>query len=295
MRAPGRWCDLVLDERIDRFGIRHAEQGLGQTHQRDALPGRETVFGQKGLHETWSRPGPQVFDERGRVIAGHIQHGGLGRCARQQFGERCVLGHGVQTRDFCAQVGKRSIHDQSIPFRVQAVFLEIWPQQVYGPKMTSSSDDFPASSDALDPFDRKILAELATHGRLPVTELARRVGLSKSPTQVRMRRLEAEGFILGYRALLNPAKLGRDHVAFVEVRLGDTREAALQAFNAAVARIPEIEQCHLIAGAFDYLLKVRSADIQGYRHILATAISGLPHVVQTSTHVSMQAVRETGF
>lgn len=160
--------------------------------------------------------------------------------------------------------------------------------------MSENPVELPADVSGLDQFDRKILAELAVSGRLPVTELARRVGLSKSPTQVRMRRLEAEGFILGYRANLNHAKLGRDHVAFVEVRLGDTREASLAEFNAAVMQIPEIEQCHLIAGAFDYLLKVRSADIQGYRRVLGTSISGLPHVVQTSTHVSMQAVRESG-
>lgn len=147
----------------------------------------------------------------------------------------------------------------------------------------------------IDQFDRRIIDVLAAHGRMPVTELARRVGLSKSPTQVRLRRLEADGYIQGYRAVLNPAKLGREHVAFVEVRLSDTREAALSEFNAAVLEVPEIEQCHLIAGAFDYLLKVRSADIQGYRQVLGSSISSLPHVAQTSTHVAMQAVREAGF
>ncbi|MEM9318481.1 MAG: Lrp/AsnC ligand binding domain-containing protein [Pseudomonadota bacterium] len=161
--------------------------------------------------------------------------------------------------------------------------------------MESKTVNIPASGGDLDAFDRRILAELAADGRLPLTELARRVGLSKSPTQVRVRRLEAEAFILGYRAVLNPAKLARDHVAFVEVRLGDTREKALSDFNTAVAQVPEIEQCHLIAGAFDYLLKVRTEDIHSYRRVLGTAISSLPHVVQTSTHVSMQAVTETGF
>lgn len=150
-------------------------------------------------------------------------------------------------------------------------------------------------SDELDQFDRRILRALSVSGRMPVTELARHVGLSKSPTQVRLRRLEAEGFIQGYRAVLSPVKMGQEHVAFVEVRLGDTREAALAEFNAAVMEVPEIEQCHMIAGAFDYLLKVRSADIQGYRQVLGSSVSSLPHVVQTSTHVSMQAVRETGF
>ncbi|MEM1274709.1 MAG: Lrp/AsnC ligand binding domain-containing protein [Pseudomonadota bacterium] len=160
--------------------------------------------------------------------------------------------------------------------------------------MDENSANIPDRVLELDAFDQRILAELAADGRLPVTELARRVGLSKSPTQVRVRRLETDGYIFGYRAVLNPAKLNRDHVAFVEVRLGDTREAALSAFNARVQAIPEIEQCHLIAGAFDYLLKVRTADIQSYRRVLGTSISNLPHVVQTSTHVAMQAVREAG-
>lgn len=146
----------------------------------------------------------------------------------------------------------------------------------------------------LDSFDRKILDILAVDGRISVTELARRIGLSKSPTQARLKRLEDHGIILGYRALFDPIRLGRDHVAFVEVKLSDTREAALSAFNQAVIRVPEVEQCHLIAGAFDYLLKVRTAGMIGYRAVLAEKISTLPHVANTSTYVAMQAVKEEG-
>ena len=144
----------------------------------------------------------------------------------------------------------------------------------------------------LDPFDRKMLDVLATDGRISVTELARRVGLSKSPVQARLKRLEDSGVIRGYRALLDPIRLGRDHVAFVEVRLSDTRERALAAFNAAAIAVPEIEQCHLIAGAFDYLLKVRTTSMVGYRTVLAEKISTLPHVHSTSTYVAMQAIKE---
>ncbi|WP_114965905.1 Lrp/AsnC family transcriptional regulator [Alkalilacustris brevis] len=146
----------------------------------------------------------------------------------------------------------------------------------------------------LDRFDAAILRELSTEGRLSVTELARRIGLSKSPTQARLRRLEDDGVILGYRAVLNPVRIGAAHVAFVEVKLSDTREAALDAFNAAVRQVPEIEECHLIAGGFDYLIKVRTQDIAAYRHVLAERISSLPHVTSTSTHVAMEAVKETG-
>ena len=96
----------------------------------------------------------------------------------------------------------------------------------------------------LDRFDSAILSVLAEDGRISITDLARRIGLSKSPTQARLRRLEESGVILGYRALLDPIRLGLDHVAFVEVRLNDTREAALRAFNLAVAKVPEIEQTY---------------------------------------------------
>jgi len=146
----------------------------------------------------------------------------------------------------------------------------------------------------LDKFDHAILSEMSSNGRMSVTELSRRIGLSKSPTQARLKRLEEDGFIRGYRALLDPIRLGLDHVAFVEVRLTDTREAALEAFNKAVIAVPEIEQCHMLAANFDYLLKVRARDMRSYRSVLAEKISVLPYVSSTSTYVAMQAVKEDG-
>jgi Lrp/AsnC family transcriptional regulator, leucine-responsive regulatory protein len=144
----------------------------------------------------------------------------------------------------------------------------------------------------LDSFDSAILAELAADGRVTATELARRIGLSKTPVLARIKRLEASGVIRGYRANLDPVTLGRAHVAFVEVRLSDTREAALQAFNRAVLAVAEVEECHMIASRFDYLLKVRTADIQDYRRVLGEKISALPHVAATSTYVAMEAVKD---
>jgi Lrp/AsnC family transcriptional regulator, leucine-responsive regulatory protein len=144
----------------------------------------------------------------------------------------------------------------------------------------------------LDRFDHAILRILSAEGRIPVTELARRIGLSKSPTQARLKRLEDDGTITGYRAVLDPIRMGLSHVAFVEVRLSDTREAALQAFNKAVLQVPEIEQCHMIASRFDYLMKVRTADILAYRRVLGERISALPYVAATSTFVAMEAVKE---
>ncbi len=151
-----------------------------------------------------------------------------------------------------------------------------------------------STREALDRFDRAILAALGEDGRMSIADLARRIGLSKSPTQARLRRLEANGTITGYRVLVDPIRMGLDHVAFVEVRLTDTRETALAAFNAAVIRVPEIEQVHLIAGNFDYLMKVRTGSMNDYRLLLAEVISTLPYVAGTSTYVAMEAVKEPG-
>lgn len=152
----------------------------------------------------------------------------------------------------------------------------------------------PVELPPLDRFDHAILRALSQDGRMSVTELARRIGLTKTPTQARLKRLEQAGVIAGYRAVLSPIRMGLAHVAFVEVRLSDTREAALQAFNRAVLAIPEIEECHMMAASFDYLMKVRTRDIHEFRRVLGEQISNLPHVASTSTFVAMEAVKETG-
>ena len=143
-----------------------------------------------------------------------------------------------------------------------------------------------------DRIDKSIIEILQNDARITLTELASRVGLSKTPCQIRMRRLEKEGLILGYRALINRARLGERHIAFVQVTLSDTRSAALKAFNQAVKSITEVEQCHMIAGSFDYLLKIRTIDMDNYRMVLGEKISTLPHVKQTSTYVVMESVKD---
>ncbi|OWU86747.1 hypothetical protein ATO6_03305 [Oceanicola sp. 22II-s10i] len=143
-------------------------------------------------------------------------------------------------------------------------------------------------------MDRAILRELVRNGRVSLVELGQSVGLSKTPVAARVKRLEAEGVITGYRAELSARRLGRDHVAFLEVRLSDTREKALRAFNAAVRAIPEVEECHMIAGGFDYLVKVRTRDIADYRRVLGESISTLPNVAATSTYVSLESVIDRG-
>ena len=146
----------------------------------------------------------------------------------------------------------------------------------------------------LDEIDRRILSVLATDGRISMTALGSRVGLSKTPVTARVKRLESLGVITGYRAELSPSKLGLEHVAFLEVKLSDTRQQALSDFNTAVRTVAEVESCHMIAGGFDYLLKVRTKDISAYRQVLGERVSQLPHVASTSTYVSMESVLESG-
>ncbi len=146
----------------------------------------------------------------------------------------------------------------------------------------------------LDRADLQIIKELQEDARMTLTELASRVGLSKTPCQLRMRRLEEQGYITGYTALVDHGKLGLNHIAFVQVTLNDTSSKALTAFNKAVRKIGEVEQCHMIAGGYDYLLKIRTRDMVSYRTVLGEKLSTLPHVVQTSTFVVMESVKDLG-
>ncbi|MCL4127678.1 UNVERIFIED_CONTAM: hypothetical protein GTU68_026915 [Idotea baltica] len=148
------------------------------------------------------------------------------------------------------------------------------------------------SNRQIDRIDQKILDILQGNGRVSITELSSRVGLSKTPCQTRVQKLIKDGVIQGFRAVVSPHVLGRAHIAFVEVTLSDTREKALNAFNIAVRDVPEIEECHMIAGSFDFLMKIRSRDISDYRRILGEVITALPHVSNTSTHVVMEPVKD---
>lgn len=144
----------------------------------------------------------------------------------------------------------------------------------------------------LDRHDQAIIKALQEDGRLTVTALADRVGLSNTPCQVRLKRLQEHGYITGFVALVDKTKLGLDHVAFVQVTLDSTSSRSLNAFNEAVNQIPEVEQCHMTAANFDYLLKVRTKDMAAYRTVLGERISTLPHVQQTSTYVVMESVKD---
>ncbi|MDA0308599.1 MAG: Lrp/AsnC family transcriptional regulator [Candidatus Puniceispirillales bacterium] len=144
----------------------------------------------------------------------------------------------------------------------------------------------------MDAIDTNILDLLSKDSKPTLKALADRVGLSPSPLQARIKKLEKEGYIRGYVAQLDYTKIGQDHIAFVQVTLSDTRAEALATFNDAVRTLKSVEQCHMIAGNFDYLLKVRTRNIRTYRIELAERISSLPHVASTSTFVSMETVCE---
>jgi Lrp/AsnC family leucine-responsive transcriptional regulator len=146
----------------------------------------------------------------------------------------------------------------------------------------------------LDAIDRKILKALQADGRITITELAQSVSLSKTPCTERVRRLEREGYITGYRALIDPSHVGLDTLVFVQVSLERTTTNVLDRFNAEVKRIAEIEAAHMIAGGFDYLLKVRARDMAHYRQVLGDRIGALPGVSQTHTYAVMETVLENG-
>ena len=150
-------------------------------------------------------------------------------------------------------------------------------------------------SELLDDIDRRILNELIHDARTPVTEIARRVGLSKTPVAARIKNMENLGLITGYRAMISPLKLGLSHVVYSEVKLNNTRESTLNTFNEAIKMIPEVEECYLIAGGFDYLLKIRTRNMTEYRRIMGEKISALPNVSSTSTYVAMETIVEDSF
>lgn len=144
----------------------------------------------------------------------------------------------------------------------------------------------------LDSTNRKILEELVSNARIPITDLARKVGLSKTPVALRIKQMEEMGLITGYRAILSPLKLGLTHVTYVEASVTDTRQKALEEFNAAIRRIPEVEECYMIVGGFDYQIKLRSRNMAHFRQIMAEKISTLPYISSTTSYVAMEAVVE---
>lgn len=151
-----------------------------------------------------------------------------------------------------------------------------------------------ADIDGLDRLDRRILAVLQHDGRITHADLAERIGLSATATADRVRRLVRDGFIRGFRAELDPVKLGRGLLVFVEVLLDRTSPDVFDAFAVQVRRAGEVLECHLVAGGFDYLIKARVKDMAAYRRFLAEVILPLPGVRETRTYAVMEEVKVTG-
>jgi Lrp/AsnC family leucine-responsive transcriptional regulator len=145
----------------------------------------------------------------------------------------------------------------------------------------------------LDRIDLRILNVLQTDGRIPNLKLAEAVALSPTAVLARTQRLQREGYILGYEARLNPLKLGRGMLVFVEVLLDRTTPNVFNEFKAAVQVRDEILECHMVAGGFDYLIKTRMADMAAFRDFAGSVLWQLPGVRETRTYAVMEEVKNS--
>ena len=149
------------------------------------------------------------------------------------------------------------------------------------------------SRSELDIIDHQILTALQRDGRMSITDLAAGVHLSVTPCTERVRRLEAQGYILGYHAHLNPVLLGNGLLAYVQVQLNSTNPDAFEKFKRAVSDCDEVLECHMVGGGFDYLLKIRVRDMAAYRHFLGDRIASIRGILQTHTYFVMEEVKST--
>ncbi len=147
--------------------------------------------------------------------------------------------------------------------------------------------------DALDRTDRRILCQLQDDGRISNLKLAEAAALSPTAVLARVQRLTRDGYIKGYEAKLNPKLLGAGMLVFVEVLLDRTTPNVFDEFRAAVHVHPEILECHMVAGGFDYLIKTRVADMEAYRKFAGTVLWQLPGVRETRTYAVMEEVKNS--
>lgn len=149
------------------------------------------------------------------------------------------------------------------------------------------------ASYELDNIDKNILKALQQNGRMSNVELAAQVGLSTTPCLNRVRRLEKIGCIEQYTVRIDPEAVGAELLVFVELRLDRTSKDVFNNFRAAVIKLPEVLECHLVSGDFDYLLKARVADMPAYRKLLGETLLSLPHVNSTRSYMVMESAKET--
>ena len=143
----------------------------------------------------------------------------------------------------------------------------------------------------LDRTDRRILNSLQKNGRLANVDLAREVNLTPTPCLERVKRLEKEGFITQYVALLDPVKANAALCAYIEVQLTNTSTETVRIFNNHMLALPEVQECQLVAGGFDYLIKIRVADMQHYQRFLGEKLSSIESISQTHTYVVIEDVK----
>ncbi len=147
----------------------------------------------------------------------------------------------------------------------------------------------------LDKLDRRILDLLQQNGRMSMTELADTVGLTVTPCIERVRRLERDGVITGYHARINPSALDAGLLVFVEISMSSKSERTFEEFRREVLCVPQVLECHLVSGDFDYMVKARIKEISQYRNLLGDILLRLPGVTQTKSCVVMEEVKETAF
>ena len=150
-----------------------------------------------------------------------------------------------------------------------------------------------ARSRELDKIDRKILRILQQEGRISFTELGERVGLSTTPCTERVRRLEREKVITGYHARLDPGALKASLLVFVEISLAYKSGDIFEEFRRAALKLPNVLECHLVSGDFDYLIKARIREIGEYRRLLGDILLQLPGAAQSKSYVVMEEIKET--
>lgn len=145
----------------------------------------------------------------------------------------------------------------------------------------------------LDRIDRKILDLLQKNGRIAITDLAQKVGLSATPCTERVRRLEREGVITGYHARVDPHALGKNLLVFVEIKLSAKSGEVFDRVKKELAFVPEVMECHLVSGDFDYLVKARITEMGEYRRLLGNILLKLPSAAESRSYVVMEEIKET--
>lgn len=145
----------------------------------------------------------------------------------------------------------------------------------------------------LDKLDHKILNVLQQDGRIAMKDLAERVGLTVTPCIERVKRMERDGVIMGYYARVDPAQLGAALLVFVEITLGNKGGNMFDQFRREVQKIPEVLECHLVSGDFDYLIKARIGEMADYRKLLGDILLQLPGAAQSKSYVVMEEIKET--